>query len=144
MNAILTTPSKFLASRQAAWDKFAESRRRIGMPVLPDGLARKAHDHAFEAGYLAGILKQKAEVVPVPAAIKPIEGKLQDLILTSLKLSGPASAETMAKRIGRNLNSVSPRFITMYRKGLVHVHSGEPAAHGKGVRNVYAIGNGVV
>lgn len=132
-------PASFASSRQQAWDAYADSRAKITgnrpSPHLPRA-------EGFMEGYAQGFaaaepllkaLRLASDVKPAPR-----KGKLVDLIVESLRLEGPASAHTLAVRLGRQLNSVSPRTISLRHRGHIVVTGTEPATNGKGQREVYA------
>lgn len=52
-------------------------------------------------------------------------GKLQDLIVASLRDQGPGTASDISLRINRALNSVSPRMAGLTRAGIIHIVGGE-------------------
>jgi len=135
----LPPPASFATERQKAWDAYADSRAKITghrpSPLLPRA-------EGFMEGYAQGFaaaepllkaLRLASDVKPAPR-----KGKLVDLIVESLRLEGPASAHTLAVRLGRQLNSVSPRTLSLRHRGHIVVTGSEPATNGKGVREVYA------
>jgi hypothetical protein len=137
--ALALPPASFATERQKAWDAYADSRAKITghrpSPLLPRA-------EGFMEGYAQGFaaaepllkaLRLASDVKPAPR-----KGKLVDLIVESLRIEGPASAHTLAVRLGRQLNSVSPRTISLRHRGHIVVTGSEPATNGKGVREVYA------
>lgn len=63
-------------------------------------------------------------------------GRIADLILVELRNANLTGSE-LAARTGVALNSITPRFSQLSRKGLIH------AAGGSGRETVWAIGNGI-
>ena len=63
-------------------------------------------------------------------------GRIADLILTELRSANLTGSELSA-RTGVALNSITPRFAQLSRKGLIH------ATGGSGRETVWAIGNGI-
>lgn len=63
-------------------------------------------------------------------------GRIADLILVELRNANLTGSE-LAARTGVVLNSITPRFAQLSRKGLIH------AAGGSGRETVWAIGNGI-
>lgn len=129
----------FVAARQAAWDKYADARAKTSSFRPQTGQPRY---QGFMDGFAAGVasvqpmidaLRLASEVKPAPK-----KGKLTELIVESLTKEGPASAHTLAARLGRQLNSVSPRAITLKAAGRIIVSGSEPATNGRGQREVYA------
>jgi len=135
----LPLPAPFVVQRQAAWDKYADARAKTSSFRPQTGQPRY---QGFMDGYAQGFaaaqpiidaLRLASEVKPAPK-----KGKLTELIVESLTKEGPASAHTLAARLGRQLNSVSPRAITLKAAGRIIVSGSEPATNGRGQREVYA------
>jgi hypothetical protein len=114
--------------------------KNFNIPMVP---RMEGFRHGFDAGFDAGVLAERTrlqgvqyqastETAPV---IERKAGKLNDLIVTSLRTAGPATADDLSKRLGVPLNSISPRFATLKRLGLAHVASG---VRGK---SIYAYGS---
>jgi len=114
----------------------------IAAAILPNMARGKGFEAGFDAGFDAGVTaertrlagaqyKASTETAPV---IERKAGKLNDLIVVSLRSAGPATAEDLSKRLGVPLNSISPRFAKLKALGLAHVASG---VRGK---SVYAYG----
>lgn len=144
--------SPFVNARQAAWDRYQDTRRKQGAATYIDGPVRKYHDHAFEAGMLHGINQTKAQQAAQttialarhndPATSKAAAngvkaGKLKDLVLGALALR-PMTGKEIALHTGRALNSITPRFAPLHRAGLIHVYAG------RGGETVWKLGNGVL
>lgn len=131
----------FVTARQAAWDRYRDSRAKVtGNNIPSNGPRQEGYEQGFADGFAARDPQVAALRLMQPAPVVRKAGKLADLIVASLRDEGPASAETLSKRIGRPLNSVSPRTRSLIDHGLIHVSGGEPALHGKGNRWVFSYG----
>ena len=130
---------------QAEWDAYIASRQ-----VVNEFAARS------EANRLA--MQRAQEIIDLPEPIMPRPlarrsdpetshvaaegmarkaGRIRDLILIELRDNGPMNGSELSLRTGVALNSVTPRFASLRRAGLIH------AAGGRGRETVWAIGNGV-
>ena len=157
----------FVSSRQAAWDAYAESRVRLALPgggnyTRPSQNLPRGHGFfaGYERGYLDGVLAHKArslDMIPpsvrleqaVARASDPqtsqdaavrvsrMVGKIADAVMLTLQARGPMTGSELAEVTRIPLNSITPRFAQLKRKGLIY------AAGGDGRETKWALGNGI-
>lgn len=139
-------PPTYASQRQAAWDEYVASRAKANLNAVVNSPRHAGFLAGFEAGRqtatvtgaavpLAALLRPLSRVgEAVPAITKAKALKIADAILVDLQQNGPATAEAIANRIDRPLNSVSPRFAQLVRADRIHV------AAGVGNRSVYKFG----
>lgn len=106
-----------LAQKQAEWDRWMADRITVRVPALS-----RATDPATSLK-AARDMSRKA-------------GRIIDLILVELTNS-PMTGKQLAANTGVALNSITPRFAGLSRRGLIH------ATAGAGRETVWALGNGV-
>lgn len=102
-------------------DAVSTSGPMVQSDPAPPALAR-ATDPATSKRAAAGMVRKA--------------GKIADLILVELS-TGNYTGHELSEQTGVPLNSITPRFAQLSRKGLIHAHSG------KGRETVWALGNGV-
>lgn len=108
-----------LASEWAQHQVAAEDQRRLDHYIQP--LAR-VNDPATSHKAAATVSKKA--------------GKIADVILVALRCT-PQTGKELAHETGIALNSITPRFAQLARKGLIHAITKRDGQH------VWALGNGV-
>lgn len=149
----------FVNARQAAWDAYADSRAKL-VGTRPAGVAQMRFDAGYERGYLDGVLAHKAKSLDMlppsvrleqavarasdpqtsqDAAVRVsrMVGRIADAVMITLHARGPMTGSELAEFTGIPLNSITPRFAQLRRRGLIH------AAGGTGRETKWAIGNGI-
>ena len=142
----------FLQARQQAWDAYADSRKKAGLPVLPGAVRHQGFDAGYTQGYAQATADLKARyngamtvaaarstdpATSHEAASKVRVKHILDKVYVDLKVNGNASAATVAKRLGIALNTISPRFAQLKRMGQVVV-VGDEQGEGAAKRSMYA------
>ena len=114
--------AKGVAAKQAEWDKWAEGR--INGPYNNASAMSRSTDPATSVK-AAQDMDRKA-------------GRIADLVLVALR-DNNLTGKQLAANTGVALNSITPRFAQLARKGLIHA----APAQNSGRETVWALGNGV-
>lgn len=145
-----------LADKQAEWDKW-KAENASYMEAYSSRL--KGYNAGFDRGLLESRAAHRTSSVLDPSGSSGVygvartsdpttshkaanklslrkAGRIADLILVELRNANLTGSE-LAARTGVALNSITPRFAQLSRKGLIH------AAGGSGRETMWAIGNGI-
>lgn len=116
--------AKGMAAKQAEWDKWKANTASVLDPSGAAGIYGVARTYGPATSHKAAQgMGRKA-------------GRIANLILVELR-DANLTGSMLAGRTGVALNSITPRFAQLSRKGLIH------AAGCNGRETVWAIGNGV-
>lgn len=113
-----------LATKPAEWTRFEEQRNAAKVAFLAARPQYRNTDPATS--------KQAAQDVDRKA------GRIADLVLVALR-DNNLTGKQLAANTGVALNSITPRFAQLARKGLIHA----APAQNSGRETVWALGNGV-
>lgn len=137
--------AKGMAARQAEWDKWKANTASVRDPSVLDpsgaaGIYGVARTYGTATSHKAA--RSMAHTSDPATSHKAAQGmgrkagRIADLILVELR-DANLTGSMLSKRTGVALNSITPRFAQLFRKGLIH------AAGVSGRETVWAIGNGI-